>query len=64
MKSLFESYVAFCSMLENPANLSLSYEELCSRVRVSPLDLNELLREELGLSGMELLAALQAPGRV
>lgn len=64
MKSLFESYVAFCSMLENPANLSLSYEELCSRVRVSPLDLNELLREELGLSGMELLAALQAPVRV
>ncbi len=64
MKSLFESYVAFCSMLENPANLSLSYEELCSRVRVSPLDLNELLREELGLSGMEILAALQAPGRV
>ena len=64
MKSLFESYVAFCSMLENPANLSLSYEELCARLRVSPLDLNELLREELGLSGMELLAALQAPGRV
>lgn len=64
MKSLFESYVAFCSMLKNPANLSLSYEELCARLRVSPMDLNELLREELGLSGMELLAALQAPGRV
>ncbi len=64
MKSLFESYVAFCSMLENPANLSLSYEELCARLRVSPMDLNELLHEELGCSGTELLAALQAPGRV
>lgn len=64
MKALFKSYETFCSLLDNPANLSFSFEELCSRVRVSPLDLNEILREELGLSGMELLAALQAPGRV
>ena len=63
MKSLFESYVAFCSMLENPENLSLSYEELCARLRVSPMDLNELLHEELGCSGMELLAAMQTPVR-
>ena len=64
MKSLFESYVAFCSMLENPANHSLSYEELCARIHVSPMDMNEVLREELGCSGMEYLAALRAPGRV
>lgn len=63
MKSLFKSYAAFCSLLDDPANLSLSFEELCARVRVSPLDLNEVLREELGFSGGEFLAALQAPGR-
>ncbi len=63
MKSLFESYVTFCSMLENPANHSFSFEELCARLRVSPMDLNEILREELGCSGMELLAAMQTPVR-
>lgn len=51
-------------MLENPANLSSTYEELCARIPVSPLDLGEMLQQELGCSGMELLAALQAPGRV
>ncbi|MBQ2032656.1 MAG: hypothetical protein II483_10675 [Lachnospiraceae bacterium] len=50
-------------MLENPANHSFSYEELCTRLRVSPMDLNEILHEELGCSGMELLAAMQAPVR-
>ena len=64
MTSLLKSYAAFCTLLDNPANLSLSFEQLCARVHVSPLDLGELLQEELGFSGMELLATLQAPGRV
>lgn len=64
MKTLLDSYAAFCALLDNPENLSLSYEELCARVHVSPPDLSELLQEELGLSGMELVAALQPPVRV
>ena len=64
MKTLYDSYAAFCSLLDDPANLSLSYEELCARIHVSPLDLSEILREELGFSGMELVASLQPPVRV
>lgn len=64
MKTIYDSYAAFCALLDNPANLSLSYEELCARVHVSPLDLAEVLQEELGLSGMEFVASLQAPVRV
>ena len=64
MTSLLKSYAAFCSLLDNPANLSLSYEELCARVHVSPLDLSEILQEELGFTGMEMVAALRSPIRV
>ena len=64
MKTLYDSYAAFCSLLDDPANLSLSYEELCARIHVSPLDLSELLQEELGFSGMELVAAIRPPVRV
>ena len=64
MKTIYDSYAAFCALLDNPANLSFSYEELCARVHVSPLDLAEVLQEELGLSGMEFVASLQAPVRV
>ena len=64
MKTIYDSYAAFCSLLDDPANLSLSYEDLCARIHVSPLDLSEILQEELGFSGMELVASLQPPVRV
>ena len=64
MKTLYDSYAAFCSLLDNPANLTLPYEKLCARVHVSPVDLAEVLQEELGLSGMELIAAFQTPAHV
>ncbi|MCR5325828.1 MAG: hypothetical protein K6E37_03650 [Bacteroidales bacterium] len=63
MKTLYDSYSAFCLLLEEPANLSLSYEELCSRVRVSPVDLREILLAELGCTGPELLASLRSPAQ-
>ena len=63
MKTLFNSYRAFCSLLEDPLNLSQPYEKLCARVRVSPVDLNEILLEELGYTGPGLLAVLRASAR-
>lgn len=59
MRTINSSYRAFCSLLEDPSNLSLSYETLCGRVHVSPVDLNEILLEELGYAGPALLAALR-----
>ena len=60
MKPLFNSYEAFCRLLDDPRNLSLSYEELCSLVPVSPVDLREVLLEELGYTGPELLSSLRS----
>ena len=60
MKTLESSYASFCDLVQDQANLSLSYEELCFKVKVSPVDLNEILTEELGYTGEELIAALRA----
>ena len=60
MKTLSESYAAFCSLLEFPENLSLSFEELCARVHVSPVDLGRLLESELGYTGDALVSTLRA----
>ena len=63
MRTLTKSYEVFCSLLEDPSDLSQTYEKLCARVRVSPVDLNEILLEELGFTGPELIAALRASAR-
>lgn len=58
MKTLYDSYAAFCLLLEEPANLSMPYEKLCARAHVSPVDLSEILLEELGYTGPELLRTI------
>ena len=58
MRTLTKSYEAFCSLLEDPSNLSQTYEKLCARAHVSPVDLSEILLEELGYTGPELLRTI------
>lgn len=59
MKTIYESYSSFCTLLESPSSLSQSFEELCFLLHVSPVDLGRLIEDELGYTGPGLLHALR-----
>lgn len=56
MCNLEKKYKAFALALENrSADREDSYREICGRLKVSPLDLDEILYEELGMGGEEIV---------
>ncbi len=62
MKTLSQAYAAFADLMSDDIYLStpcLSYEAVCARIGVSPTDLNEILFNEMGLSGPEILNSFQ-----
>lgn len=62
MKTLSQAYAAFAGLMSDEIYLStpcLTYEAVCARIGVSPTDLNEILFNEMGLSGPEILNSFQ-----
>lgn len=61
MKTLSKAYALFgetvCADSFRPLP-GLCFRKLCKSIGVSPVDLSGLIREELGMSGPELLQAL------
>lgn len=55
-----KKYSAFSSLLEKAvdAGRDVCFRGLCREVGASPSDINELLEEELGMSGDELVSTL------
>ena len=62
MKTIAAIYLNFSRMLledriyEDP---DISYYDLCAALRVSPSDLDEILLEEMGMKGAEILQSFQ-----
>ena len=62
MKTLSAIYLIFSQMLledriyEDP---DVTFYDLCAALRVSPSDLDEILFEEMGLKGPEILQSFQ-----
>lgn len=62
MKTLSAIYLIFSQMLledriyEDP---DVTFYDLCAALRVSPSDLDEILFEEMGMKGPEILQSFQ-----
>ena len=62
MKTIAAIYLNFSQMLledrvyEDP---DISYYDLCAALRVSPSDLDEILYDEMGMKGVEILQSFQ-----
>lgn len=60
MKTLMKNFERFAQLLDSGAfktNPHLSFETVCRCLKVSPSDLNELLIQEIGMDGNEIIAA-------
>lgn len=62
MKSISKAYASFCELVSDESYLrlrGLSFEGICKSLGVSPVDLSEIIKQELGMSGHELFQALK-----
>ena len=62
MKTLSQAYAAFADLMTDDIYLSapcLTSEAVCAQIGVSPTDLNEVIFNEMGLSGPEILNSFQ-----
>ena len=60
MNTLSKAYARLSGFLSSPSfteRPGLTFRDVCKTLRVSPVDLDRLVRDELGLSGPELLEA-------
>lgn len=58
MKTLTKNYERFALLLENgiaKKNPSIDFQTICRCLGVAPSDLDEILREETGFGGDEIL---------
>ena len=58
MCAIMSAYLGFARMVGSGEILrdpKISFRDVCRRLRVSPASLNEVLEEELGVSGQRLL---------
>ena len=62
MRTIASTYSNFSRMLlrdrvcEDP---DITYSDICAALRVCPADLNEILQDELGMNGNEILQSFQ-----
>ena len=62
MGTIAIAYDNFCSMLLYDRiyeDTSVSYPDICAALHVSPGSLDEVLEEELGMNGREILYSFQ-----
>lgn len=62
MKSISKAYASFGELVSDKSYLlrpGLSFEGICKHIGVSPVDLSEIIKQELGMSGTELFQALK-----
>ncbi len=60
METIMKNFERFAHLMENGAaviNPYLNFETVCRVLKESPSDLNDLLLEELGYSGDEIIAS-------
>lgn len=62
MKSISKAYASFGELVSDKSYLlrpGLNFEGICKQIGVSPVDLSEIIKQELGMSGPELFRTLQ-----
>ena len=62
MKTLSKAYAGFARLMDDPSFLSspaCSFDAACRILGVSPVDLDGMLREELGFDGPSLVQVLR-----
>lgn len=62
MKTIAAIYLNFSQMLLEDRiyeDTDISFFDLCAALRVSPSDLDEILFEEMGMKGSEILQSFQ-----
>jgi len=62
MKTMEDIYARFALMLDDPGHegCGWDYRRMCRKLGVAPASLDEVLEEELGMSGNELLESLRS----
>jgi hypothetical protein len=62
MRTIAATYSDFSRMLLDDRiyeDTDISYFDICTSLRVSPADLDEILQDELGMNGNEILQSFQ-----
>lgn len=62
MRTIESTYSNFCAVLLRDRiyeDTTISFEDICSALHVSPGSLDEILMKELGMNGREILYSFQ-----